>query len=130
MVEDGRAQGGSAKLFMYALLRQLKQQVYQRRRFHSNQSGNDGFATYLILADLVLLSAEVEVRWEGETGKMGQGSGIAEPRCLYKIRVGPFQLLHARAHYCDCDTKRGIKGGTNCTKFKGTFQSSPHLMFR
>jgi hypothetical protein len=90
---------------MCALLRQLKQQVHEKPRFHSNQSDNDGFATYLILADLVLHSAEVEVRREGETGKMRQGSGIAKPRCLYKNRVGPFQPLHARDHYYDCDTK-------------------------
>jgi hypothetical protein len=98
---------------MYALLRQLKQQLHEKPRFHSNQSDNNGFATYLILADLVLLSAEVEVRREAETGKMRKGSGIAKPRYLSKIRIGPFQPLHARAHYCDCDTKRGIKGGTN-----------------
>jgi hypothetical protein len=87
VVEDGRAQG-ECQAFMYvALLRQLKQQGHQKPRFHSNQSDNDGFATYLILADLVLLSAEVEVRREGETGKMRQGSGMAKSRCLYKIRV-------------------------------------------
>jgi hypothetical protein len=114
---------------MYAVLRQLKQQVHQKPRFHSNQSDNDGFATYLILADPVLLSAEVKVRRDGETRKMQQGSGIAKPRCLYKIRVGrylaPFLPLQARAYYCDCDTKRGIKGRTNCTNFKGTFQLTP-----